>query len=387
MKFKRHRLNSQVIYDLKKRSFVGIGFYMIVLFVILSTDGYYLRYPLFSRRFFLLISGICLFRFLHHLVDYLAARWISEIHGIPGVPCRFKQISLYFFLAGILLTGLIWGVGFAKFILQPGEHNTHILMAICTSGLCSGGVVAFLPCLGLSISFSMAILGPGIVTMAMNRVYPSLTILFSLFFVYMVLMVVRGNREYWNALENEFLLKEKTKDIERLSQTDGLTGLYNRRYFDTAFEYEWNRAIRNKTTIAMVLCDIDHFKRVNDTFGHLAGDAYLKLTANVLKQVAKRKTDIVARYGGEEFIILMPGDSMENVLDLAERIRISMEKTALIFDRNKIKTTVSLGVAGVIPKPFEKRESLVSKADDAMYEAKNRGRNRVITHGLDKKSA
>ncbi len=270
MEFKRQRFTPRMISDLRQRSFVGTGFYIVALVVVLTTNGYYLRYPQFSKQFVMLISGICLFRLVHHLMD----RWIP--------PKRYR-VSLFFFLGSICLTGLIWGIGFSKFILQAGEQDIHILMVICTIGLCSGGVVAYMPSLWLAVVFDLSILGPGIVAMAVGQTYSSLMILFVLYLVYMMFMALRGNREYWNALENEFLLKEKTRAIEQLSRKDGLTGLYNRRYFDDAFEYEWNRAIRNRTAVSMVMCDIDHFKRVNDTYGHLAGDAYLRLTA--IKQI------------------------------------------------------------------------------------------------------
>ncbi|ACN16431.1 ABC-type nitrate/sulfonate/bicarbonate transport system, periplasmic substrate binding component [Desulforapulum autotrophicum HRM2] len=368
MEFKRQRFTPRMVTDLRHRAFVGIGFYIITLVVVLTTSGYYLRYPQFSSQFFLLISGICFFRFVHHLID----RWI---------PLTLYRVSLAFFLGSICLTGLIWGIGFSKIILQEGEQNFHILMVICTIGLCSGGVVAYVPSFWLAVAFDIAILGPGIVAMAVGQIYSSLMILLVLYLVYMIFMALRGNREYWNALENEFLLEEKTRAIELLGQRDGLTGLYNRRYFDDAFEYEWNRAIRNRTAISIVMCDIDYFKRVNDAFGHLAGDAYLRLTADVLKQVVRRETDIVARYGGEEFIFLIPDDSLENTVGLAERIRQMMENTALTFDGQIIRATVSLGVARLSPRPFEKKETIVSNADNAMYQAKSRGRNRVVAHG------
>ncbi len=369
MEFKRQRFTPRVVIDLQQRAFVGIGFYIVALAVVLTTSGYYLRHPQFSKQFFILISGVCLFRFVHHLTG----RWI---------PPKLYRISLALFLGSIGLTGLIWGIGFSKFILQDGEQNIHILMVICTIGLCSGGVVAYVPSLWLAVVFDIAILGPGIVAMAVGQIYSSLMSLFVLYLVYMIFIALRGNREYWNALENEFLLKEKTRAIELLSRSDGLTGLYNRRYFDDVFEYEWHRAIRNSTAVSIVMCDIDHFKRVNDTYGHLAGDAYLRLTAGVLKQVVRRETDILARYGGEEFIVLMPDESLENAVALAEKIRQMMETTVLNFEGHTLQTTVSLGVAWSTPRPFEQRETILSNADNAMYEAKNRGRNRVAVHEL-----
>jgi len=353
-----------VILDLKKRSAIGIVFYMIAVSVVLLADGYYLRYPSFSLQFVLLVFGICLFRLLHRVVE-------------PWLPARLDLASLYVFIGSIGLTGLIWGVGFAKFILQEGEPQNQILMVVCTIGLCSGGVVAYIPFVWLAVAFNLFILGPGLASMLATQLYLPLASLVSLFCVYMVFLAVSGNQEYWDALENEFLLEEKTKDLEGISQKDGLTGLYNRRYFDTAFELEWKRGVRNQTGITLMIFDIDHFKQVNDTFGHLAGDEYLKLTARLLSQVFQRETDMVARYGGEEFVILLPEATLEKALDLAERMRKKMVDSVLEFEAHFIRATISIGVARLIPQTSGERTLLISRADYALYAAKRKGRNQV----------
>ena len=298
----------------------------------------------------------------------------------PWIPVRLELANLYVFIGSIALTGLIWGVGFAMFILQEGEAQIQILMVLCTIGLCSGGVVAYLPFVWLAVAFDLFILGPGIACMLVNQLslpLASLVSLFCVYMVFMVFMVFRGNQEYWDALENEFLLEAKTKDLERISQKDGLTGLYNRRYFDTAFELEWKRGIRNQTGITMMIFDIDHFKQVNDTFGHLAGDKYLKLTARLLNQVFQRETDMVARYGGEEFVVLLSESTLENALDLAERVREKMVDSVLAFEAHFIRATVSIGVAKLIPQTSGERTILISMADSALYAAKENGRNQV----------
>jgi diguanylate cyclase (GGDEF)-like protein len=231
----------------------------------------------------------------------------------------------------------------------------------------------------LAIAFNLFIMGPGIAVMLMDLNLP-LCILFCLFFMYMIFMAIRGNNEYWSALENEFLLEEKTKDLEKISQKDGLTGLYNRRYFDTAFELEWRRGVRNRNSIALMICDIDKFKQVNDTFGHLAGDEYLKLTARVLHQVFQREADMVARYGGEEFVAIMPESSLEDAAALAERVRKKMADATLKFGDHSIRATVSLGVAMCIPELSGEKKRLIAMADTALYQAKKNGRNQVVAY-------
>ena len=263
---------------------------------------------------------------------------------------------------------------------QEGELNVQLLMVVCTIGLCSGGVVAYLPLLWLAIAYNLFILGPCIAILLAGLNLP-LAILFMLFCVYMILIAIRGNNEYWTALENEFLLEEKTKYLERISQKDGLTGLYNRRYFDTAFDLEWKRGQRSQTPIAMILCDIDEFKQVNDTFGHLAGDEYLKLIARILNQVFQRDTDMIARFGGEEFVVILPEESLENTVALAERVRETIAGAVLEFESHTIRTTVSVGVAIMTPPLSLEKAVLIASADTALYAAKEKGRNQVSIYG------
>ena len=365
----RHQvLDSRVIQDLKNRSYTGIIYYIIALTAVLFPDGYFSRDMQFSTGFLGIIILICLFRIGQRVVD-------------PRIPKRFRRIDFVVFVLSICINSLAWGLGFARLLSQPGEAHTHLLMLISTIGLCSGGVVAFAPILWLSVAFNLFILMPGALYMAVQGTYLTLSFLCLLFSSYMIFLAARINREYWKALRNEFLLKEKSKQLEKISHMDGLTGLYNRRFFDQAFEIEWKRAVRDQTHIAVVLCDIDRFKEVNDSFGHLAGDEYLKLTARTLKKVFRRQTDILVRYGGEEFLILISGPCSDHLGQLSERMREKMEKTVLEYESQAIRTTMSMGLAVMIPKPSDEKTVLISKADSLLYRAKNSGRNQVVSEG------
>jgi diguanylate cyclase (GGDEF)-like protein len=363
----KQTLSPRVVTDLKKRSFVGIFIYTIALCVVLFADGYYYRHPDFSFLFLAVITGICLIRLVHRLAD-------------PWVPERLEKGNTIIFMAGIALTALVWGIGFAVFMAQPGEVNIQLFMVVCTIGICSGGCVAYSPSRLLSLGFNLFILLPGIFTLFAGDTNIPLAILLIMFSTYMALMSIRVNAEYWTALENEALLEQKTKDLEKLSNMDGLTGLYNRRYFDTAFEVSWQTAVRNKTLLTLMICDIDYFKEVNDEFGHLAGDEYLRTIAHTLNRVFKRRTDIVARFGGEEFVILISDARKGDSALLAEAFRQQMEDTRLQFESHTIRTTVSLGLAEMTPGPGLERDSLIARADAMLYEAKNQGRNRVVVY-------
>lgn len=164
-------------------------------------------------------------------------------------------------------------------------------------------------------------------------------------------------------------------EIYRLTTVDGLTQVNNRRSFDEAIEREISRCRRYGRTLSLVLIDVDHFKRINDTFGHLAGDAVLKEVASAIKKRI-RKEDLLARYGGEEFAVLTPEVDQKGALAMAEKVRKVVEKHEFSFDDEVIPVTISCGVA-TLGKKGDGAEALVQRADEKLYEAKEAGRNQV----------
>ncbi|MBT9537506.1 MAG: diguanylate cyclase, partial [Nitrospirae bacterium] len=172
-------------------------------------------------------------------------------------------------------------------------------------------------------------------------------------------------------------LEELLKRLEIMAITDSLTGLYNRRHLETILKEEFKRTFRYKTPLTCMMIDIDHFKAVNDAFGHHAGDAVLKETAKIITENA-REIDTVARWGGEEFIIIFPQTKKEEALQAASRIlRIISEYNFPDIPGERI--TVSIGITS-IPNPslsIDTEEKLIQTADCALYEAKRKGRNRI----------
>ncbi len=162
--------------------------------------------------------------------------------------------------------------------------------------------------------------------------------------------------------------------LEELATTDALTGLKNRRKFDATIENEWRRAIRQRTPLALLMIDADHFKAYNDTFGHQAGDQVLVGIAICISDSARRAGDCAARYGGEEFAVLLPGLSSAEALALAETIRLKVE----LWSQEPEVTTVSIGVASLTPTAMVDWAELLGAADKALYAAKAGGRNRCI---------
>jgi diguanylate cyclase (GGDEF)-like protein len=230
------------------------------------------------------------------------------------------------------------------------------------------------------MTFNFCILLPAVILMALRNINMPLLLLIMTFSTYLVLMGYRANREYWSALQNEILLLKRSEELKTLSRIDVLTGLYNRRHFDERFELAWKQATRHGVSLALILCDIDHFKQVNDVHGHLAGDEFLKLTANVLAEVFKRDTDLVARYGGEEFVILLTDTDISTAHAMAEMIRKRMEDMVLSYNHNSINTTLSIGIASTTPAYPTEQDAMLLNADKALYRAKQDGRNRTVAY-------
>ncbi len=175
-------------------------------------------------------------------------------------------------------------------------------------------------------------------------------------------------------------LARANAQLKETSFNDGLTGVRNRAYFEEQLEKEWFRSRREQKPIALLMLDIDHFKSINDNYGHLCGDHALITVAAIMSKVVSRPSDIVARYGGEEFVVLLPNTEAEGARFLAERIRRDLEKNTLEFNTTKLKLTASIGCSAMIPaagnlNPHE----LINIADKALYAAKESGRNRVHT--------
>ncbi|GAA0236704.1 diguanylate cyclase [Cryptosporangium japonicum] len=172
-------------------------------------------------------------------------------------------------------------------------------------------------------------------------------------------------------------LAEANHRLEQLSVTDPLTGLANRRRFVHALDTEWDRGLRSKTSFALAILDVDHFKQYNDRYGHPAGDDCLRAIAAALDE-GVRATDLVARYGGEEFAVVMPDSDLAGALVVAERVRAAVEKLAMTHAGSPLGVvTVSVGVAAVVPHADAEVGQLLADADAQLYRAKQNGRNQV----------
>jgi len=181
-------------------------------------------------------------------------------------------------------------------------------------------------------------------------------------------------------LELEKSLKDAYEKIRLLSITDKLTGCYNRTYMDEYLVKEITRATRYHRPVSLVMADIDHFKQVNDTHGHQAGDLILKNFVLSMREGMRKDVDWIARYGGEEFLMVLPETGFESAMLSAERLRRIVSESVSSYDEKEIRITASFGVVGFNPSAKIRTipcEAIINQADKALYQAKDEGRNRV----------
>ncbi len=178
-------------------------------------------------------------------------------------------------------------------------------------------------------------------------------------------------------------LKELREHFVKMSTRDYLTGIRNRMDFDQTLEKEWKRMKRVNLPLSLIICDVDFFKKYNDQYGHLAGDACLQRVAAVIEANAKRPADVAARYGGEEFAVILPDTHFVGAFKIAEDIRLKMLEEEIPHAESLVScfVSLSLGIATVFPSKERTLEQLINFADEALYKAKHNGRNRVEPQG------
>lgn len=166
-------------------------------------------------------------------------------------------------------------------------------------------------------------------------------------------------------------------NINNLAVRDALTGIYNRRYINEKLPIELISSIVNKKLLSVIMIDIDHYKRVNDTYGHLVGDTVLKTLTGIIQSCIRRDTDWLARYGGEEFLVCLPGAPLRMTVEIAESMRKAIESRAIVSGEHEIKVTASFGVSCRIYTKDNNYEDVIEEADKNLLLAKRNGRNRV----------
>ncbi|MCI5157847.1 MAG: diguanylate cyclase [Candidatus Electrothrix sp. AUS1_2] len=199
------------------------------------------------------------------------------------------------------------------------------------------------------------------------------------FFIEIYLQKIKLKETIQELERTKELVLEQNRQLKRLSTHDDLTGLCNRRHLVVTLEQEFSLCLRYETELSLILLDLGHFKNVNDTFGHRFGDYVLKEFAALLKN-SVRKADLVFRFGGEEFIVLLPQTDVEGAVGTAEKIRHTCAEQMIDDGNYAVKITVSMGVTSYKKSLHKNPSCMISVADKALYQAKERGRNRVVVY-------
>jgi two-component system chemotaxis family response regulator WspR len=196
------------------------------------------------------------------------------------------------------------------------------------------------------------------------------------------LNLLQRDEAYQALRQSQQQLLATNLELQRLTHSDGLTGLSNRRYLDQYLSAEWRRGIRDKIGLGFLMIDVDNFKAYNDTYGHVAGDEVLKRIAHTVESCLGRSPDLAARFGGEEFAVVVPGSSSGGLHLLAEKIRLAIEALAIPHSMSATGVvTISIGAATLVPSQTEPLTTLIEAADVALYRAKRDGKNQVAVTG------
>jgi len=324
--------------------------------------------------FWALAGVMCAVTFLRllHLRRFLRAR-AARSTGSP------EAWALEFVL-GMFTVAALWAVTVVCVIFR--FHDIYLLMCVIlvqNGWLASAGV--------RNAASPLAIAGQTLITVAptvlatffgTSDLARLLSVAYLIFTVAMLKLARFYGRQMLTLMESEQSLVAANEQLLKLSCTDGLTGIANRRAFDDRIAADWALAVRRALHISVVIVDVDHFKLYNDRYGHLAGDDCLRAVAGHVAASVLRASDLPARYGGEEFVILLPNNDDKGAAVVAERLRKAVYDANLPHEASPLgRVTVSVGVAAIMPRMKDLPATLVTLADQALYEAKKGGRNQV----------
>jgi diguanylate cyclase (GGDEF)-like protein len=367
--------------DLLLRSGAGVAVYPVLLCLVRITTPYSAQHPaLFWTSCAAVAISVAIRAAMYWARDWLATQPRARL-WIPLLAALFLTSGA----ASLLYASALWHYGL--------ESWTFILLLIQVVGIATGSTVSFTPNFPLLCGNAAFLLAPAAVCGLMRNGSEGVAFAFSSLVLIGFLLIQghRMNAMYWKLLIDRTLEQTRVEELQeakaRAEQAhrdllyhatyDALTAVLNRRAVMSQLEEELARASDNRAWLSVAMLDIDHFKRINDTYGHLVGDEVLKGVVARLKE-SVRAGDIIGRYGGEEFIVILPGCRADQIQTMAERMRLAIADRPLVAGNLEIPVTVSLGAVFTAAAAAPIR-SLLSKADLALYQAKNSGRNRVVT--------
>jgi diguanylate cyclase (GGDEF)-like protein len=284
---------------------------------------------------------------------------------------------------GACSAGVVWGSA-GLFLFVPASLPHQVFLAFVLGGMVAGAI-PLLSVLGHAYAcFAIPVVTPIAVQMLAvgDRVHIVMGLMILVFGLAMLAASAQLRRYFRESVSFRLQLSsaiEEGKTLQHLLGVDALTGIANRRFFQSILEKEWRRSKRDGTILSLITADIDHFKAYNDCYGHPAGDTCLTDIAKAMEEVVKRPGDITARIGGEEFAFLLPDTPLKDAVQLGELIRQRVLSLDLQHAVPAGQVTVSLGVASSNEDGIDSPRDLLSAADRALYQAKRHGRNRLAT--------
>lgn len=352
--------NYQFEQDLEKRSLNGAYIYLLAWLLI----GFSINYNESQSQLFWGGSAILLLLGVSRLVSYRFSATLMQLS---------RKLWYSLFVINALVPPLFYGSVFALTMVRPEHESLFIYMLMAVLALLGGGIVSFSTHRGVANAYLLVVTLPTllcIVFLPIDRGIEGTMLV--LYMVFMFFQIRRLNQEYRLRINQRL-------ELEKLTKIDSLTGIYNRRYFDEALRLYWKSHLRVQHPLALLLIDIDKFKRVNDQYGHPAGDEVIREVARSIDKAFRRETDIVARIGGEEFAVLISQTEADFVDTCAEDIRREIEGKPVVFEGQTISISVSIGAVSLIPQEGMARSEFYKAADDCLYQAKEQGRNRVVS--------
>jgi len=353
--------------DLTNRAKPGILIYITVWFAI----AYALELATVNPTFFTLNSAI-LFVFVVTRALHLRLR--------RNVTAENVSLLEGWLVGSVLFGALHWGMMTAWVFYEPTLTNVEAPILVVLAALAMGGTSTLSISRVIRIYYPILLFLPSAAYFAwegsqQSLMYASLIIAS---IIYIFIASSSSEQDYWQALSSNVIAEERALELEKLTITDPLTQIKNRMFFDTEYEKEWQRSARLKSCMSVLMIDLDFFKKLNDNYGHIFGDAVLQKVAAALDESVLRPADCVARYGGEEFIVMLPATNEEGLGIVAERVLQNIAALKFEYQGQSINVTCSIGGATSSPHPSHNSEELIKRADDALYQAKENGRNRFV---------
>ena len=362
-------LEQQRLHDLTARIRSGVLFYPAVWAFI--GIGMLIKQATFTK----LVLVVAVF-FVEMFITLLRFRMLDKSVGYS----EFKQLRQFLYVdAGVALSALTWSSVLLSSLLNTPFEEHYSLIITATLALSSGALI------NLSIRketvglFLMALYGPSIVVLllGLSNQHSGLGLVLLVYCIAMYHLTRLPRREYERAALSNLKLQDQARQLTELSNNDALTGLRNRRYFETTLKQECSRASRLEYPISLLIIDVDHFKSINDEFGHMVGDRCLKHIASLIQKSLLRSQDTVARIGGEEFAAILPGMDAEAACAMAENLRKAVCEQPFVYQDVSKAMSVSIGCRTAISSKEHSPEALMKHADVALYDAKGKGRNCV----------